>query len=73
MFRIGEFVTMKPNMQKYIYTNGNSICQVVEYKKDGKMRVRIVGYKKPTSLDYAIGDEWDVESKYFIQLSARME
>lgn len=73
MFRIGEFVTMKPNTQKYVYTNSNSICQVVEHKNDGKMRVRIVGYKKPTSLDHAIGDEWDVESKYFIQLSARME
>lgn len=72
MFRIGEFVTGKPNIRKYIYTNDNSICQVVEHKKDGEMRVRIVGYKKPTSLDHAIGDEWDVESKYFIQLSARM-
>lgn len=73
MFRIGEFVTEKPNMQRYNFTNSNSICQVIRHKKDGTMRVRIVGYKKPTHLDHAIGDEWDVDPKYFIQLSARME
>lgn len=73
MFRIGEFVTMKPNTQKYVYTNSNSICEVVRHEKDGKMRVRIIGYKKPTHLDHAIGDEWDVDPYYFIQLSARME
>ena len=72
MFRIGELVTRKPNIQKYIYTNNNSICQVVEHKEDGKMRVRIVGYKKPTGLAYAIGREYNVDPQYFIQLSARM-
>lgn len=72
MFRIGEFVTRKPNIQKYIYTNGNSICQVVGHNKDGKMRVRIVWYKRPTSLGHAIGDEYDVDPQYFIPLSARM-
>ena len=73
MFRIGEFVTRKPDIQKYIKTNENSICQVVGHREDGKIRVRIVGYKKPTSLDHAIGDEYDVDPQYFIQLSARME
>ena len=73
MFRIGEFVTRKPNIQKYVYTNGNSICQVVGHEENGKMRVRIVGYKKPTGLDYAIGREHNVDPQYFIRLSARME
>ena len=72
MFRIGEFVTRKPNIQKYVYTNGNSICQVVRHEENGKIRVRIVGYKRPTSLDHAIGDEYNVDPQYFIRLSARM-
>ena len=73
MFKIGEFITRKPNVERYVYTNANSICEVVRYNKDGTIRVRIVGYKKPTRLDYAIGDEYNVEPEYFIQLSARME
>lgn len=72
MFRIGEFVTGKPNIRKYAYTNDNSICQVVRHEENGEMCVRIVGYKKPTILDWAIGEEYDVEPQYFIQLSARM-
>ena len=72
MFRIGEFVTGKPNIREYNYTNDNSICQVVRHEENGEMRVRIVGYKKPTGLAYAIGREYNVEPHYFIQLSARM-
>ena len=73
MFEIGEFITKKPNIERYVYTNSNSICQVVRHNKDGTIRVRIVGYKKPTHLDYAIGDEYNVYPTDFMQISARMK
>lgn len=73
MFEIGEFITRKPNIERYVYTNSNSICEVVKHNKDGTIRVRIVGYKKPTNLDYAIGDEYSVDPTDFMQTSARMK